>query len=145
MKKEGIGGRRNLKEEMKSFATLCKVMQGEHVEIKKRKERKKETEPRKQEEALLRKEVIKALRKIGCRVSRVENSITGKNNSGLGDLWVFSEIYRKAGWMELKSKKGVLTGQQPKVQRLCKICGINYWVVRSVDEAINAIKCKKNN
>ena len=132
-----------LKTQSAQMTNMIKIMRGDTVvPIKRRKERAVETKPRNQPEQELRKEVIKELRKIGCRVTRVENSITGKNNNGLGDLWVFHEFYKIAGWMELKSQKGILTGKQPEVKRLCDICGINYWIVRSVGEAIKSIRIK---
>jgi len=43
---EGIGGRRNLKEEMKTFSEFVKVMQGKYVTKNKRKKRSIETSKR---------------------------------------------------------------------------------------------------
>ena len=85
-----------------------------------------------QEEALLRKDIIRHLRKNACHVWRIEPSFKGK--FGCGDLWVFSMKNKKGGWIEVKSPTGLLTGQQPFFQQMCNETNINYWVVRSVED-----------
>lgn len=102
--------------------------------------RKKETVPRKQPEAEIRNDIIKGLRAMGVKVMRIENSIGGKNNTGIADLLVFSEYRAIGGFMEVKAPNGRLTGNQPEFRRLCLDCGINYWVVQSLEEAKKAIK-----
>jgi hypothetical protein len=106
---------------------------------KPRKLRAKETRPRKQPERELRNAVIKELRRHGIKVIRVENSITGKNNTGVADLIVFNLHKGLFAFVELKAEQGRLTGRQPEFQEACRICGINYWVVRSVREAVEIV------
>jgi hypothetical protein len=131
MKRDGFK-KPKLSDQVAGFKNLCLIHRGEYIEKSPpRKARAKETKPRNQPERRLRRDVIKTLRKRGYRVSRVENSISGKDNTGLGDLWVFNEWGRFAGWVELKSESGRLTGEQPEFQRLCQLCGVNYWVIKS--------------
>lgn len=134
---------KNLK--MKYAHDLVKIISGDEVTpIKERKERKKEIVPRKQPEKALRRDVVDELRKRGCWVAMVENSVTRGQNTGLGDLWVMHPHKYIAGWIELKSAKGRLTGNQPKFQELCEKCGVNYWVVKSVDEALEVFGYAKS-
>ncbi len=97
-------------------------------------QRKKETRPRKKEEAEFRTELIKYLRKKGCEVFRVEPAVRGK--FGLGDLWVFCERTKWGGWVETKSLAGTLSEDQKEVVRLCDICKINYIVARKLDDVL---------
>jgi len=137
---QGIGGRRNRKEELKRMIEIGKFMRGEKVEVKKiRKERTKEEKPRNQPERELRNQVIKELRRLGIRVYRIENSITGINNSGVPDLWVFNMNKNKAGFIELKSLKGILADNQKAFRESCLLCNVNHWVVRSVSDALESI------
>lgn len=139
MKIPGISAHKNFKDEMKAFPTLVKIHRGEKVEVKQRKKRAKETKPREQPERNLRNDIIKELRKKGIKVMRVENSITGRHNTGMPDLWVVNIFKNKAGWMELKSDKGILTGNQPQFRNDCLRCNVNHWIVRSMSEAMEAI------
>lgn len=132
---KGIGGRRNKKEELQRMINIVKLQQGTFEAPKARKERAKETKPREQPERELRENVIRELRRAGVKVMRVENSIVGKHNTGISDLIVFNLKNGVGGFMELKSSIGDLTGHQPEFQEACKACNINYWVVRSVEEA----------
>ena len=134
---QGIGGRKNKKEEIKRVIDLCKLMKGEKLDIiKVRKERAKETCPRKQPEREIRNQIIKELRKKGIKVMRVENAITGKNNTGLPDLWVVNINKNKAGWIEIKSEKGILQDHQRIFREDCIRCNVNHWVVYSLTDAI---------
>jgi hypothetical protein len=139
MRKAGYERRRKLCDEVKAFPLLVKLHKGETVEVKTRKERAKETRPREQPERELREHVIAELRKKGIKVMRLENSIVGKNNTGMPDLWVVNVYKNKAGWMELKSDRGILTGNQPQFRADCLRCNVNHWVVRSLGEAMEAI------
>lgn len=98
---------------------------------KKRRARKKETVPRQQPEAELRKQVVRYLRTRG-KCYRIENGITGKNNTGLADLLFFWS--GGMVWIELKSNEGTLQDNQIEFQELCKKAHINHWVIRSIDE-----------
>lgn len=137
MKHKGIGAKPSLKDRIKSSIDLMKISKGEKVEVpKKRKPRKKETKPRNQEEAKIRADVIKELRKKGVQVMRIENAITGRHNTGIPDLWFFNINKRKAGFIELKTPKGILTGNQPQFREFCILCGIPHYIVRSVGDAL---------
>lgn len=112
-------------------------MRGEEVDIKIRKPRAKETKPREQPERELRNNVIRELRRCGCKVKRIENSICGQNKS-IADLLVFNPSKCIGGFLELKSMTGVLSkgkNSQEEFFYLCKTCGINCWLVRTVEEA----------
>lgn len=111
---------------------LCKIA-GRDVlpEVKlsvKRKPRTKETKPREQPERELRKEVIKALRKKGCKVTRIENGITGKNNTGIPDLLIWHPLYGMY-WCELKAKGEKLKPHQEAFRELCLNHCINHIVI----------------
>jgi len=97
-----------------------------------RKQRAKETQPRQQPEAELRKEVIKHLRKKGFKVWRVETAIVGQ--IGLPDLWVSHRLLAKAGWIELKAQNGVLSTEQLEFIDLCGRGGVFCFVVRSIED-----------
>ena len=86
-------------------------------------------------EARLRKEVVKELKKQGFIVKRVETL-----SRGFGDLWLFHAAGRWCGWAELKTPTGRLSDEQKKFQELCGINGINYVIIRSVEDAKNIIK-----
>jgi len=124
---------------IKSCVAGVMVLAGKWPAKKARKARARETTPREQPERELRNTVIKELRRHGVKVMRVENSITGINNTGLPDLWVVNVNKNIAGWIELKSLRGVLTGNQPQFREDCLLCGVKHWVVRSVSEAMEAI------
>jgi len=136
---KGLGGRRNREKALSGFGGFVKLMKGEKVEVKKRKKRAKETSPRLQPERILRNDVIKELRKRGVKVMRVENAIVGRRNIGIPDLWVVNINKNIAGWIELKSKQGLLKTHQKVFREDCLRCGINHWVVRSVSQAMEAV------
>ena len=137
MKHTGIERRASWKDQYRGFKTLCKIMKGE--EVKQRKERAKETKPREQPERELRNAVIKELRKHGVKVMRIENSITGRRNTGIPDLWVVNVLKNKAGFMELKADKGVLSDNQRIFREDCLRCNVNHWIIKSVVDAMEAI------
>lgn len=101
---------------------------------KPRKPRAKETAPRKQEEAEFRRILIPHLRRKGCYVMRIENSIGGRHNIGIADLLVFCELTFWGGFVELKAQNGILSDEQKEFQRLCALCGIKYLVVRMLED-----------
>lgn len=84
-------------------------------------------------EKRLRKEVIKYLRKKGCKVFRIENSICGINNIGIPDLLFFHDI-KGMVWCELKSLYGVLSPEQESFRKLCLQSNINHLVVKDLKE-----------
>lgn len=137
MRHPGVERRKKFKDEMKAFPLLVKVMKGEKVEI--RKKRAQETKPREQPERELRNAVIKELRKHGVKVMRIENSITGRRNTGIPDLWVVNVLKNKAGFMELKADKGVLLDNQRIFREDCQRCNVNHWVIKSVVDAMEAV------
>lgn len=115
---------------------ITEFMTGGVVKVKKqRKERAKETGPRNQVEAALRKDVKKWLSKHGWRWWRIENAICGKS-SGLPDFIIAKD---KMIFVELKGTGG-LTGLQPEFQEHCQRCGMPHMVVRSVEELEKGLK-----
>ena len=90
--------------------------------------------PYRREADRIRTDIIKAMRKKGAKVWRVEPSFRGK--FGLGDLWFMYPQRGFAGWMEVKSSNGKLSKAQRDFSRDCVRCNINYYVVRSELEAI---------
>jgi hypothetical protein len=118
------------------FLTIddIKALGGSYVPPKPRKPRAVETAPRTQHEAIFRREVVKHLRKKWCVVKRVENGIGGDLGRDIPDLWVFNSRTKWAGWVELKSKTGTLTGNQPLFKDLCNLCGVNHIVARTLSD-----------
>lgn len=80
------------------------------------------------EEDRVRPIIIKALRKDGWNVKRVEPITSGK--FALGDIWMSHRMMRMAGWGEIKSLTGKLSPDQKKFQEECSLCNILYWVIR---------------
>jgi len=106
-------------------------------DIKIRKPRAKETKPRKEydrAEDKLRPLIIKEFRRLGYVVYRVENSISGRRNSGLGDLFVLHVGKGFSAWVEIKTEIGVLSDVQRVFRSLCDQTNTKYVVVRSVEE-----------
>jgi len=96
-------------------------------------------------EADIRNDIIKKFLGLGIKIKRLENSICGRHKS-FPDLWFFDPITKVAGWMEVKSKTGALSkgaDSQEEFQSLCKLCNVNHWVIRSVDEAVDATGRRK--
>jgi hypothetical protein len=90
-------------------------------------------------EADIRNEIIKKFLCNGIKVKRIENSICGRHKS-VPDLWFFDPLTKVAGWIETKSKTGTLSkgkDSQEEFRDLCILCGVNHWVVRSLDEAMS--------
>jgi len=91
-------------------------------------------------EADLRNELVKKFICMGIKVKRLENSVCGRHKS-FPDIWFFDPVTRVAGWIEIKSKTGQLSKgehSQEEFRDLCILCNINHWVIRSLDEAIQA-------
>src|SRR3990167_5117625 len=88
--------------------------------------------PYRQNEAILRREVIKYLKKQGCKVWRIENSLRG--NRGIPEIFFSQARIGIGGFIELKSLNGVLSTHQLNFQARCGIHGIKFWVIRSVEE-----------
>ena len=119
------------------------ILAGKLKAKKPRKPRARETRPRKQEEALYRKEVIKALRRHGCTVKRIENNITRGLGNDLPDLLVFTnDLYPpiKMVWVELKSSIGVLSFGQQRFRELCIMAGIKHIVPKAGNDVWEMVK-----
>lgn len=104
-------------------------------EVKLRKPRAKETKPRKEydlQEARFRRDVIRHLRKKGCVVKRIENSINSSHS--IPDLWVFCPEKQWGGWVELKSEKGIIRDGQTEFAVLCRKTKVNHIFARSIDD-----------
>jgi len=129
--------RKPKKDQLKRMSAFTAMAKGEP--IKPRKPRAKEIGPREQPERELRNQIIKELRKRGIKVMRVENAIVGRHNTGLPDLWVVNINKNLAGWMELKSEKGILAPHQKQFREDCLRCGVRHWVVRSLTEAMEVV------
>lgn len=117
---------------VKSCALETQVLLGNVKPKKPRKERAKETSPRKQEEAELRRKVIKWLRSKGYLVKRIENGVCGHLGRGVPDILFFT--HNRMFWLELKSKFGVLKKEQIEFRDRCIISGINYIEARGMNE-----------
>ncbi len=61
-----------------------------------------------------------------CSVARIENAITGKNNTSIPDLWVFCVGTQWGGWVELKAPKGRPSDGQIEFRNNCLECGVNH-------------------
>ena len=105
--------------------------------VKIRKVRAEETEPRKKydrAEDKLRPLIIKEFRRLGYATYRVENSISGRRNSGLGDLFVLHVGKGFSAWVEIKTPIGVLSDVQRVFRSLCDQTDMKYVIVRSVED-----------
>ena len=89
------------------------------------------------EEDRIRPLIIKALRKHGYKVWRVEPSFRGK--FGLGDLWVMHPR-GVAAWVEVKTPTGILSKDQMDFQELCLKCRVHHLVVRSVQYTLDIMR-----
>ena len=130
---------RNKKEQFKRTQDMVKFSAGEDLkQIKPRKERSDSGGSHNKPEEALRNDVIKELRRSGFDVKRIENSITGKNNTGIPDLLVINQSANFMGFVEVKTpenwKANKLKGNQLKFRQDCRRCGVNHWIIRSVDE-----------
>lgn len=103
-----------------------------------RRERVKETHPREQQEAMLRKQVIKWLRSKGYLVKRIENGVCGNLGRGIPDILFFT--HNKMFFLELKSKFGVLRKEQLEFRDRCVISGINYIEARNIEQIETLMK-----
>ena len=122
---------------LKTAQVFGKIMQGENVELKQRayfKETVKRA-PYNREEDRIRPLIIKELRHLGWKVTRVEPTFHGEFN--LGDTWISNEYKKLAGWCEIKSLIGKQTSGQKDFQRVCELCGVHYWIIRTVKECKN--------
>jgi len=132
-----------IKPNIKSCVQGVMVMVGKWPAKKARKARAKELRPRKREEAEYRSQVIKDLRRHGCTVKRIENSITRGLGNDLPDLLVFTnDVYPpiKMVWVELKSSIGVLSYGQKRFQELCVMAGIKHIVPKAGDDVWAMVK-----
>lgn len=129
-----IEGIKKLKKEdlVKNTKAMLMIMNPEKAKemgIKVRKPRAKELLPRKEydrAEDRLRPVIINELRRLGCKVMRLENSITGKNNIGFPDLWIFNPRNNWGGWIEVKTPFGIMLDEQLDFQSMCKLCKVNH-------------------
>lgn len=105
-----------------------------------KKKRKQESKPRKayrREEDIIRTDIVKALRKKGIFVRRLEPSTRGK--FGVSDLLVINKRRCLFTFVEVKSPTGQLSKDQIEFKNLCEICNIPYVVVRSVEQALEIL------
>lgn len=131
--------RRNKSDRVKRNMDMMKFMSGEDVKQRKvRRERSDSGGSHNNPEEELRNEIIKELRASGFKVKRIENSITGKNNVGLPDLFVTSISTNFMGFIEVKTpgnwKANKLKGEQLAFRKDCLRCGVKHWVIRSLDD-----------
>lgn len=97
--------------------------------------RKKETRPRVLLELrVIKPAIVKHLRRNGCRVWILENSIVGEENSSLTDLIVYNPRYHELWWAEVKRPDGRLSKGQVIFQEICKDCSERHIVLRSVED-----------
>ena len=84
------------------------------------------------EEDRVRPIIIKALRKDGWKIRRVEPCTSG--DFSLGDVWMEHHGMKMAGWGEIKSSTGRLSLGQKNFQRGCSLYDVNYWVLRPLGD-----------
>ncbi len=117
---------------IKSCASSTQVLLGLKKPVKPRKERVKGYKCNRAED-VLRTEIIKALRKRGARVFRLEPSTRGR--WGVSDLLVFTPKDEMI-FMEVKTPNGIMSEDQNTFLRLCMLSFERYEVVRSVEDAL---------
>lgn len=112
---------------------MAKVMKGEPVPPQAKRKLRIITKPYNREEDRLRPLIIKALRKRGFKVWRIETAIAYQ--LGIADLWIAHTSGRMAGWVEVKTPTGKQSPEQREFEKLCFFNGTLYFILRSVEEA----------
>lgn len=127
---------------IKSIAKACgkDIMPETKLPRKPRADKGRKRGAYEQPERALRHDVLKYLRKRGCRVKRIENSIVGKNNIGLPDLFVVNPANNWAGFVELKSATSGLRPEQEQFQFDCQAGGIKHIVCRCIKDLDGVFK-----
>jgi Holliday junction resolvase len=101
----------------------------------------------KRKEAEIQAAIVKALSTLGFVVIHIPNQATkGRQRysgllPGAPDLIVIGD--NKVIFMEVKTEKGRQSPNQMLVQTMLEERGFPYFIVRSVDDAINAIRYGK--
>ena len=122
-------------------------MKGDHVEMKAKRQRSAETKPREMLEKKLEREIIIALKMVGCDVGKCGEQSTYNSNfvlEGMSDLIVF--IHKCVLFMEVKQechrneKNGGLRDTQVRFKSICEKCGLRYVVVYNKSEALEAVR-----
>lgn len=114
---------------------------GKDIKIKKTKKRKKETKPRNMEEKRIEREIILNLNIMGYTAIKAgESSMynTKYNINGMSDIMVFAKSYGVV-FVEVKTKKGIQSHAQKKFEKLCKECGLDYFIVRSLKDTLDCL------
>lgn len=117
-----------------NIKAMVKVMGGKDIfpEVKMPVKRKKRAKGMKYNrvEDQLRPLIIKALKKRGFKVWRIENSLRG--NKGIPDLLAFKIGYMC--WIEVKTPTGRIQPEQLEFADLCFGAGVNHFFIRSVED-----------
>lgn len=136
--KEGLNPGRNRKEKMKRAHDMVKFLSGNLEKPKNRKTRCDKGGTHERPEDNLRNDIINELRKSGFEVKRLENSIIGKNNNFMPDLWISYRKKEIAGWIEVKTwenwNKNKLNEGQNNFRQDCRAGGVKHWVIRELKE-----------
>lgn len=128
----------------KKLMTLAQIMRGEHIVVKKRKERAVETKPRKHEEQDLSKRIS-----IDCRLLELQGYVlhSDRLNSGMAqrngrwirlckegtaDRIIFC-LYKLVIFIEVKSKTGKQTIEQYDFMYKMTACGHLYFIIDDWD------------
>jgi len=94
-------------------------------------------------EAEIQAEIVRALSKLGFVVIHIPNQATkGRQRysgllSGAPDLIVIG--HKKIYFMEVKTEGGRQSSKQKLVQAMLEERGFDYYIVRSVEDAIKAV------
>lgn len=89
-------------------------------------------------DGILRKEIVTALRKKGFETRRLEPNFNGK--WGLADLLVWSSDRGVMTFLEIKTPTDYMSKDQLEFQESCLKCKVNYYVIRSVEEALDIMR-----
>jgi hypothetical protein len=148
MKHKGVGGRRKVKDEVKTMLNIADIIKGKKAQIKKR--RGKETKPRDMREKLLERKILFRLN-VSYKAIKVGETSTYNSYfclDGITDIMVFGHfgvVFMEVKVPEMKNRKdGGLRKSQIKFRDMCRNFGLNHCVVYSVEEASRIMLSYKN-
>jgi hypothetical protein len=139
----GPGAKRTIKDVVDGMNAISKVIRGEKVAVKKKRAAPVRTKPRNDMiEKELERQIINTLRTMAYWAYKTAE--TAMYNSrycedGSGDITVKGRPF-KIMYIEVKVKGRKQRTTQIEAQKRCEQQGIGYYLVRSVREAIEAVK-----
>jgi hypothetical protein len=95
---------------------------------------------RQQPEKRVQREIVRALRGLGCYVADLSQPQATMLPEGLPDLWWCHPVWKLSGWIEVKAPGGTLRPAQAVWHEMVREAGQHVAVCRSVGEALGALR-----